>query len=88
MPPEGPAAGTDGAALTYGQRAVGLSFNPSNDTTVQHLKELFAQVIDTITALPVGATQVVGGRAALMEEAVRQAQTAQMWAVKVATWKD
>jgi hypothetical protein len=32
--------------LTYGQKAVGLTFNPSGDEKVQKAKELFAQAID------------------------------------------
>lgn len=34
--------------LTYGERAVGLTFNPSGDTRVQSIKEHYAQIIDLI----------------------------------------
>ena len=33
-------------AFSYGQKAVGLTFNPSGDTSVQKIKELYAQIID------------------------------------------
>ena len=32
--------------LTYGQKAVGLTFNPSNNPKVQEIKELYAKIID------------------------------------------
>lgn len=35
-------------AFTAGEKAVGLSFNPSNDEKVQKLKELFAQAFDIV----------------------------------------
>ena len=44
--------------LTFGEKAVGLSFNPS------------------------------GERRRMLSIAITEAQTAQMWAVKAATWSD
>lgn len=71
--------------MTYGQRLVGLSFNPSNDPKVQKLKELYAEIIDLIV-------ESGEGRAAVGQNihnfAVTEAMTAQMWAVKAVTWKD
>lgn len=32
--------------LTYGEKAVGLTFNPSNYPTVQKIKECYAEIID------------------------------------------
>lgn len=72
-------------SLTYGQKAVGLNFNPSNDPTVQNIKVLYAEVIDTLMAIPCGDPSE---RQRLIKEAITQAQTAQMWAVKAATWSD
>ena len=51
---------------TFGEVAVGLSFNPSGDLAVNRLKTLYAEIIDI----------------------AHEAQTAQMWAVKAATWRD
>lgn len=72
-------------SLTYGQKAVGLNFNPSNDPTVQKIKTLYAEIIDTINAMPCNTPSE---RARLIKIAITEAQTAQMWAVKAATWKD
>ena len=32
--------------MTFGEKAVGLTFNPSGDAKVQLVKQLFAQIID------------------------------------------
>lgn len=72
--------------LSFGQKAVGLTFNPSNDPTVQKLKELYAEIIDLCDQ-----ARTVHGRnenARLFSIAITEAQGAQMWAVKAATWKD
>jgi hypothetical protein len=34
--------------LTFGEKAVGLTFNPSNNPAVQAIKEKFADVIDEL----------------------------------------
>lgn len=71
--------------LTYGQKAVGLTFNPSNDDAVARCKQMFADAIDQMVAVRDGAT---GEQARLASVAITEAQTAQMWAVKAITWKD
>lgn len=75
--------------LTYGEKAVGLTFNPSNDSKVQEVKELYAKIIDIMadvrTSNP-GALPSEKGR--LASVSITEAQTAQMWAVKAITWKD
>ncbi len=75
---------------TYGQKAVGLTFNPSGDPRVQRVKELYASVIDGLADLRAGnpgedASAEVKRLASI---AITEAQTAQMWAVKAFTWKD
>lgn len=71
--------------LSYGEKAVGLTFNPSGDPRVQRVKELYAAAIDLIAAdFPAEPCE----RGAMLKEAIRYAQTAQMWAVKAFTWKD
>ena len=72
--------------LTFGQKAVGLSFNPANDPTVQMLKELYAKIIDVCNEARDVAGKSEQGR--LFSVAITEAQGAQMWAVKAATWKD
>lgn len=73
--------------LTFGEKAVGLSFNPSGDPTVQKIKELHAEIIDLLVQLPVTGDGI-GIKSEMIDHAIREQQTAQMWAVKVATWND
>lgn len=73
--------------LTYGEKAVGLTFNPSNNPTVDKIKKLYAEVIDTMNSLP---NSIVGPseKARLIKIAITEAQGAQMWAVKAVTWNN
>ena len=76
--------------LTFGQKAVGLTFNPSNDTDVDTVKRQYAAIIDMLdelrrTAAFLGERSEKGRLASI---AITEAQTAQMWAVKALTWKD
>ena len=71
--------------LTFGEKAVGLTFNPSGDEKVNEIKTLYAKVIDTLTALK---TPEQNGKNRLISVAITEAQGAQMWAVKAITWKD
>jgi hypothetical protein len=72
--------------MTYGQKAVGLSFNPSGNDKVTRIKQAFADIIDMMDDLRAGGGH---GEADLIASiAITQAQTAQMWAVKALTWKD
>ena len=72
--------------ITYGQRAVGLSFNPSNDPKVQEAKELCAKLIDLVVNSIVGDQSAF--KADLNRRAVQDVVAAQMMAVKVLTWKE
>lgn len=74
------------AATSYGQKLVGLSFNPSGDEKVQRVKEMYAAVIDLLNNLPVESGP--SERLRHIKIAITEAQTAQMWAVKAITWKD
>lgn len=69
----------------FGAKAVGLTFNPSWDADVQHLNELYAQVIEALNSIR-GTDR--NEKARLCSVAITEAQTAQMWAVKAITWKD
>jgi len=73
--------------MTFGEKAVGLTFNPSGDQTVHELKEAYAKVIDILVAITGGA-YASPERARLASVAITEAQGAQMWAVKAATWRD
>lgn len=71
--------------MTYGEKAVGLTFNPSNDPTVQTIKAKCADLIDEIHELRTNQPNAEIARMASI--AITDLQNAQMWAVKAATWK-
>ncbi len=71
--------------LTFGQKAVGLNFNPGQNPDVQEIKELYAKIIDKLNELR-GTDR--NEKARLLSVAITEAQGAQMWAVKGATWTD
>ena len=74
----------DSRALTFGEKAVGLTFNLSGDQTVRELKEAYAKVIDILNNMRSDRSE----KARLASIAITEAQGAQMWAVKAATWRD
>jgi hypothetical protein len=73
-------------SLTYGERAVGLTFNPSGDPSVNQIKALFAEIIDVCDDMRDRATS--GERKRLFSVAITEAQTAQMWVVKAITFSE
>ena len=71
---------------TYGQRLVGLSFNPSNDSDVDHLKRVCADLIDMMAE--VRQTAIAAGKddqARYASITITELQTTQMWLVKTIT---
>jgi len=72
--------------LTYWEKAVGLTFNPSNNLQVDKIKRLYADIIDNLN----DTRKLVwpGESWRLLSVAITEAQTAQMWAVKAVTWKE
>jgi hypothetical protein len=81
---------TEDTKLSFGGKAVGLSFNPSGDTPVGHnvnsLKQQIATFIDFCDNLRAGTTDPEVKR--MLSVAITEAQTAQMWAVKAVTWSN
>ena len=71
--------------LTYGEQAVGLTFNPGGDHKVNEVKALYAKIVDLCSELRTEAGQGEKGR--LLSVAITEAQGAQMWAVKGITYK-
>jgi hypothetical protein len=71
--------------MTFGEKAVGLSFNPSGDGAVESCKRGFASVIDQMHDLRENTANAEVKRMASI--AITEAQTAQMWAVKAITWR-
>lgn len=72
--------------LTFGQKSVGLSFNPSGLSDVVDSKQIFAAAIDQMNQLRLNSISQEQKRLASI--AITEAQSAQMWAVKALTWKD
>lgn len=70
--------------LSFGEKAVGLTFNPSNDSLVQAVKENYADIIDAHNDARNKATDPEVKR--MFSVAITELQTAQMWAVKAITW--
>ena len=71
--------------LSFGGKAVGLTFNPSSNPNVQKLKEAYADIIDHLDNTR-GSTKDPEVKR-LCSVAITEAQTAQMWAVKAVTWE-
>jgi len=71
---------------TFGQKAVGLSFNPSGSARVEKIKQLYAEIIDEMNALRLQSES--GEVKRHCSVAITDAETAQMRAVKALTWKD
>jgi alcohol dehydrogenase class IV len=71
--------------MTFGERAVGLAFNPSGDDAVHEMKEQIAGFIDNCHERRENATDPEVKR--MYSVAITEAQAAQMWAVKAATWR-
>ena len=71
--------------MTFGEKAVGLTFNPSGDDALAQCKAEFAAVIDRMNDLRSTTDSQEVKRMASV--AITEAQTAQMWAVKAITWR-
>ena len=70
--------------LTFGERAVGLTFNPSGDDAVVVLKRAAAAFIDICHEAREASKNPEVKR--MFSLAITDAQSAQMWSVKGATW--
>lgn len=87
----------DDKKLTYGQKAVGLTFNPGGEDKVSEVKALYAKIIDLCkemldnepTYAEAGDTEmrIYSEKGQILLNAIREAQGAQMWAVKGITFK-
>lgn len=71
--------------LTFGQKAVGVRFNPSM-SEVDICKERFAAALDQIQELMLEDDSELS--LMIRNEAIRRIMDAQMWAVKALTWRD
>jgi hypothetical protein len=66
--------------MSFGEKAVGLTFNQGGNPKVDEVKKLYAQLIDICDELRKEAGQSEKGR--YLSVAITEAQTAQIWAVK------
>lgn len=68
--------------MTYGEKMVGLTFNPSGDPNVIEIKKLYAKIIDhcNYEAIRVEGDQPM--REAFLKQAIQHAVIGQMLAVK------
>lgn len=71
---------------TFGEKAVGLNLNPSDDQEVDFIKYKAAKMIDHYDTLRSKATSLEVKR--MYSIAITELQTSQMWAVKASTWRD
>lgn len=71
--------------ITFGEKAVGLTFNPSGDVPTQQIKERAAALIDCLNDYR-NATED-GEVKRMFSVAITEIQTGQMWGVKAATWR-
>lgn len=70
---------------TYGEKAVGMGFNPSGHEAVDMCKSGHAILIDQMNDLRLTSTDPEVKRMASV--AITEMQAAQMWAVKALTWR-
>lgn len=70
--------------LSFGEKAVGLTFNPSGNKEVTTIKEQAASFINNCNRFREASDNPEVKR--MYSVAITEAQTAQMWAVKAATW--
>ena len=70
--------------LTYGQRAVGIRFNPSEKSEVDEVRQEIANLIDRLHNKRSSTEDMEVIR--MCSIAITELQSAQMWAVKALTW--
>ena len=75
--------------LTFGEKAVGITFNPGKNERVESIKQKFAAIIDELQEIksPSSGAMQNGEVSRMLSVAITEAQTAQMWAVKAVTWQ-
>ena len=78
---------------TFGQKAVGINFIPSNENAVDRCKQNYANIIDGLHEMRFSTAENVpriisGDKARYIATAITLAEGAQMAAVKAITWKD
>jgi hypothetical protein len=70
---------------TYGERAVGLKFNPGGKSDVDKIKRLSADLIDELYRQMMQKDNIESKLQ--FQLAIRRIQEGQMWGVKGSTWE-
>lgn len=73
--------------MTYGEKAVGLTFNPGGNPKVDEVKKLYAQIIDLLQDTKTNSEAMTEQKDSCFEIAKMEAMGAQMWAVKAITYQ-
>ena len=79
--------------LTYGQKAVGITFNPGGMPQVNKIKELSAALIDELhnQIHECGADTISArmnfDKMEMFKLSIQKIQEGQMWGVKATTWQ-
>lgn len=71
--------------LTFGEKAVGVTFNPGGNEDVNRIKAVCAHAIDILNEFREKETN--GEKKRMYSVAITEIQTGQMWGVKAATWQ-
>lgn len=74
--------------LSFGEKAVGLTFNPGGNPQVTLIKAAYAALIDQLNDMKPAYDGKPNERSRMLAIAITELQTAQMWAVKAITWQD
>lgn len=74
-------------SLSFGQKAVGLTFNPSGNTEVHEAKTVMALAIDQMNNLRLSPKTCPGAKRHA-STAITMLEDAQMRMVKAVTWED
>lgn len=75
--------------LTFGQKAVGINFNPGGNSSVNEIKQKYADCIDFLNDFRNDSNKSVSSEAKRQASiAITELQTSQMWAVKAITWTE
>jgi len=74
--------------LTFGEKAVGLTFNPGGSESVNQIKRHYADAIDLLNEMREEAKEINNTeKIRMFSVAITELQSSQMWAVKAATWQ-
>jgi len=70
--------------LTHGQKLCGVNFNPTQDPLIADIKQRYADIADIL--IDEVEKSDSSGRVHVLQLAVNELITAQMWAIKAVTW--